>query len=154
MHKRYSLAVLMAIPFMAISTQPAFSQETEHNLTVMDEVVVSESRIEETKREVTANLSIISTEAIEQSSSRDLGELLTEYGLGHIQKYPGALTSVSIRGFRTETHGNDLQGKVLILLDGRRAGTGNAVKIQTKNIERIEIVRGPGAVQYLSLIHI
>jgi len=36
----------------------------------------------------------------------------------------------------------------LILLDGRRAGTGNAAKILTKNIERIEVIRGPGAVQY------
>lgn len=114
----------------------------------MDEVVVTESRIEESKREVTANLSVISKERIEQSSSSDLGELLTEYGLGHIQKYPGALTSIGIRGFRTDSHGNDLQGKVLILLDGRRAGSGNAVKIQTKNIERVEIIRGPGAVQY------
>lgn len=37
---------------------------------------------------------------------------------------------------------------MLILLDGRRAGTGNLAKILTKNVERIEIVRGPGSVQY------
>ena len=46
------------------------------------------------------------------------------------------------------SYGNDLEGYVLILLNGRRAGTGNAAKIMTKNIERIEILRGPASVQY------
>lgn len=148
MNKRYYLPVILCLPLIAVSATTGFTQDTTAKPSMMDEVVVTESRIEETKREVTANLSVISRETIEQSSSSDLGELLTEQGLGHIQKYPGALTAISIRGFRTDTHGNDLQGKVLILLDGRRAGSGNAVKFQTKNIERVEIIRGPGAVQY------
>lgn len=133
---------------IAASGENGFSQETASIPSVMDEVVVTESRMEETKRAVTANLSVISKESIEKSSSSNVGDLLTEYGIGHIQKYPGAQTSIGIRGFRTDTHGNDLQGKVLILLDGRRAGSGNAEKLKTKNIERVEIIRGPGAVQY------
>ncbi len=36
----------------------------------------------------------------------------------------------------------------MILLNGRKAGTGNVAKIMTKNIERIEIIRGPASVQY------
>ena len=35
-----------------------------------------------------------------------------------------------------------------MLLNGRRAGTGNVAMIMTRDIERVEIVRGPGAVQY------
>lgn len=148
MKKRYYLPVMLCLPLMAVSGTESFAADTTGQTTVMDEVVVTESRIEETKREVTSNLSVISRETIDQSASSDLGGLLAELGLGHIQEYPGALTSISIRGFSTDTHGNDLQGQVLILLDGRRAGSGNAVKIQTKNIERVEIIRGPGAVQY------
>ncbi len=148
MCKRNCIAVIFCLPLIVATGEIGFANTTTAETTVMDEVVVTESRIAETKREVTANLSVISRETIEQSASRDLGELLTEIGLGHIQKYPGALTSIGIRGFRTDSHGNDLQGKVLILLDGRRAGSGNAVKIQTENIERVEIIRGPGAVQY------
>ena len=116
--------------------------------TVMDTVVVTEGRVEETKKSVSANISIISREDIEKSPANNLSDLLAEKGLGHMQKYPSGLTSVGIRGFRTDTHGNDLQGKVLILLDGRRGGSGNATKILTKNVERIEVIRGPGAVQY------
>jgi vitamin B12 transporter len=113
-----------------------------------EEMVVTSSRVEEPKKNVTSNITIISSEEIKQSSAQDLGELLAEKSIGHIQKYPGASTTVGIRGFRSETHGIDLRGKVLVLLNGRRIGTGNLAKISTGNIERIEIIRGPAAVQY------
>ncbi|MHB8809259.1 MAG: TonB-dependent receptor plug domain-containing protein [Desulfobulbaceae bacterium] len=135
-----SLALLTAIP----GQQPARAAE----VTTLGEVVVTAGRIEETKKEVTANVTVVSREEIEQAAARTVGDLFAELGLSHIQKYPGSLTSIAIRGFRTETHGNDLQGHVLVLLDGRRVGTGNLAKIFTRNIERIEIIRGPGAVQY------
>lgn len=117
-------------------------------VTMMEEVVVTAGRIEQEKKEVTANVTVVSREQIEQAAARNVGDLFAEMGISHIQKYPGTLTAIAIRGFRTETHGNDLQGHVLVLLDGRRAGTGNMAKILTKNVERIEIIRGPGAVQY------
>ncbi|MBM1003835.1 MAG: TonB-dependent receptor, partial [Desulfofustis sp. PB-SRB1] len=138
---------LLCISLLAVCT-PAAAQQDDAPPTMMDEVVVTESRIEERKRDVSANITTITREDIEQSASRDLGSLLAERGLGHVQKYPGSLTSIGVRGFRTDSHGNDLQGKVLILLDGRRAGTGNATKILTENIERVEVIRGPGSVQY------
>jgi vitamin B12 transporter len=115
---------------------------------MMDEVVVTASRTEESITTVSANITVITRDVIRQSAANNVADLLAEESIGHIQKYPGNLTSVGIRGFRTDTHGNDLQGHVLVLLDGRRAGTGNLAKILTKNIARIEIIRGPGAVQY------
>ena len=123
----------------AASTQPP---------AMMEEVVVTAGRAPESKKDVSSHITVIDREALQQSASRNVGEVLAEKGLGHIQKYPGDLTSIGIRGFRSDTHGNDLQGHVLILLDGRRAGTGNVAKLLTKNVERIEIIRGPGAVQY------
>jgi vitamin B12 transporter len=105
-------------------------------------------RVKEKKKEITSNITIIDEEEIKNSSAKDLGELLTEKGIGHSQRYPGALNAIGIRGFRTETHGNDLEGHVLILVNGRRAGTGNTAKIMTKNIERVEVIRGPASVQY------
>jgi vitamin B12 transporter len=111
-------------------------------------LTITASRVPEKKSEVSANLTVIDREEIERSGAGSVADLIAEKGIGHIQKYPGALTSIGIRGFRTDTTGNDLQGHVLILLDGRRAGTGNLAKIMTKNVERIEIIRGPGGVQY------
>lgn len=117
-------------------------------VSTLEEVVVTAGRVEERRKEVTANITVIGAEEIKRSQARDIGELLAEKSIGHIQKYPGASTSIGIRGFRTETHGNDLKGHVLILLNGRRAGTGNLAKILTKNVERVEIIRGPASVQY------
>lgn len=114
----------------------------------LDAVVVSAGRIEESKKDLTVGVTVIDSEDIERSSANDLGDLLSEKGGIYLRKYPGSLTSIAIRGFRTETHGNDLKGHVLVLLDGRRVATGNVAKIATGNIERVEIIKGSAAVQY------
>jgi len=140
------LAVLFCL---TVLPGPAVAREAAGEApALMDEVVVTAGRVPEEASSVSAALTVIDRAEIESSAARNVGDLLGEQGLGAIRKYPGALTSVSIRGFRTDTHGNDLQGHVLVLLDGRRAGTGNLAKILTDNVERIEIIRGPGAVQY------
>ncbi|MCI5121573.1 MAG: TonB-dependent receptor, partial [Candidatus Electrothrix sp. AUS4] len=90
---------------------------------MLDEVVVTAARTAEPKKEVSAHITVIDREEIEQSGARNVGDLLADKSIGHIHKYPGALTSIGLRGFRTDTHGNDLQGHVLVLLDGRRAGS-------------------------------
>ncbi len=143
MNKKVFLVVMAGL----LSSRGVFAEEQPKNFTG-EEMVVTSSRVEEPKKTVTSNITIISSEDIKQSSAQDLGELLAEKSIGHIQKYPGASTTVGIRGFRSETHGIDLRGKVLVLLNGRRIGTGNLAKIATGNIERIEIIRGPAAVQY------
>jgi len=141
------LAVCMAL-FVPGLSQAEDAQNKKETLSTMEEVVVTAGRVEEKKKEITSNITIINEEEIKISSATDLGDLLAEKGVGHIHKYPGTSTAVGIRGFRTDATGIDLAGKVLILIDGRRSGTGNASKIMTKNIERIEIIRGPGSVQY------
>ena len=140
------LLIFLACLFIA-SSIPVYAQEESDTVT-MEEVVVTAGRVKEKKKEITSNITIIDKEEIKNSSAKDLGELLTEKALGHSQRYPGTLNAIGIHGFRTETHGNDLEGYVLILVNGRRAGTGNSAKISTKNIERVEIIRGPASVQY------
>ncbi len=147
MKKQYTTGLLCTLAVLtsgslSLASEPAAQPE------MMDEVVVTAGRTAQTTQTVSANLMVIDREELDQSTSRNVGDLFAEKGIGHIQKYPGSLTSIGIRGFRTDTHGNDLQGHVLVLLDGRRAGTGNMAKILTRNVERIEIIRGPGAVQY------
>ncbi|RLB39868.1 MAG: TonB-dependent receptor [Deltaproteobacteria bacterium] len=115
---------------------------------VLEQIVVTASRVKEKKKEVTANVTVIDEGEIKNSSAKDLGELLAEKGIGHIYKYPGSLSSVGIRGFRTDFLGRVLESKVLVLVDGRSAGTVNLSAISTKNVERVEIIRGPASVQY------
>ncbi len=141
------LALFALLPQETSADTPAQPSEPSQ-AALLDEVVVTASRGAETRQTLSANVAVIGRTEIDQSPSRNVAELLAEQGLGHIQRYPGALTSVGVRGFRTDSHGNDLQGKVLVLLDGRRAGTGNLAKLATKNVARVEVIRGPGAVQY------
>jgi vitamin B12 transporter len=122
--------------------------DISQSVSSLEEMVVTAGRVEEAKKELTVNVSVIDQEEIQNSTAHNLGDLLAERAGVYIRKYPGALTSVGIRGFRTETHGNDLKGHVLVLLDGRRAGTGNLAKIMTRNVERVEIIKGPASVQY------
>ena len=139
--------VLYTLGLLALAAFPAAAVADNDTLS-MDEMVVTAGRLPESKREVTSNITVVNAEEITNSPARDLGELLAEENIGTVRQQPGSLTTIGIRGFRTESHGNDLQGKVLILLNGRRAGTGNAAHIATENIERVEIVRGPASVQY------
>ncbi|MFH1155954.1 MAG: TonB-dependent receptor [Pseudomonadota bacterium] len=147
---KHTLAGIAAILVVLVSGLQGQASEsaTTPGSTVVDDMVVTESRIQEKKSETTQSITTITQEQISLSAARDLGDLLFENGIGNVRKYPGTLTSISIRGFRTETLGNDLEGKVLILINGRRAGTGNAAKIPAQSIDRIEIIRGPAAVQY------
>ncbi len=144
----FFLTFLLAEGLVAGPLFAGSKQAEKNDPKILKEVVVTASRAKETKRDVTSNVTIITSREIALSPATNVGDLLAEKGIGHIQKYPGGLTSIGIRGFRTETHGNDLMGHVLILVDGRRAGTGNVAKILTKNVEHIEIIRGPASVQY------
>jgi len=141
-------AVLIAAVLMLPALGAAQESSNQQPTTKLDEMVVTAGRIAEPKKFITTNITVIDEQEIQQSSASDLGDLLAQKGIGAIRKYPGNLTTIGIRGFRTDSHGNDLKGHVLILLNGRRAGTGNVAKIMTKNVERIEIIRGPASVQY------
>lgn len=140
-------AMLCAFCFLLLVVAPEGAAENTETMS-MEEMVVTAGRLPEAKRELTSNITVVDEEEITSSPAQDLGELLAEKNIGAVRQQPGSLTTIGLRGFRTESHGNDLQGKVLILLNGRRAGTGNAAQIMTENIERVEIIRGPASVQY------
>ncbi len=140
----FFLVFALAWPFSAVAAR---DQEGAGEYS-LEEVVVTAGRIEQQKKNITSNITVIDRDEIEKSPADNLGDLLAEKGIGHINQYPGALTSFGIRGFRTDSLGRDLLSHVIVLLDGRRANTVNLAKIMTENIERVEIIRGPGAVQY------
>ncbi|MGO7771011.1 TonB-dependent receptor plug domain-containing protein, partial [Rhizobium ruizarguesonis] len=54
----------------------------------------------------------------------------------------------NLRGASTDGQGRDFRSQVLVLVNGRRAGTANLSKLSPSDVERIEIVRGPSSVIY------
>ncbi|WP_319524921.1 TonB-dependent receptor [uncultured Desulfosarcina sp.] len=135
-------SMLLALPVFAEDVD-----STEEEVSKIDTMVVTAGRLEESIEDVTSNITVISEGDIKQSSAHDLGDLLQEQGF-MIREYPNSVVVVDIRGFKTDIYDSDLEGYVLILIDGARSGTGQLNKINIDNVERVEIIRGPGSVQY------
>lgn len=127
--------------------QPIFAAESGKKAT-MDDVVVTGTRTEERAIDVPVKTEVITREKIEMSGALDLGDLIAKYVPGHFKKYSGLLSPIGLRGFQTDTHGQDLNGHILLLVDGHRIGTGNAAKISLDRIERVEITKGPSSALY------
>ena len=141
--------IVMAVLSMAVcaSAGGQGNGKEDSQSRILESMVVTAGRISEKKSDVTTNITVYTREDLEKLSVQDLSDLMVKEGF-MVREYPNAIISVGIRGFRTETHGNDLASHVLILINGRRAGTGNLAKISMENVARIEIIRGPGSVQY------
>lgn len=113
----------------------------------LDKIVVTASKVEQTYRDVPTNITIISSEDIENSNAVEVAELLDMVSSVDIleQGSFGAVRSVHTRG----TSNNQM----LTLIDGRpintpRDGLTDFNQISLSNIERIEIMRGPAATMY------
>ncbi|MGI6655699.1 MAG: TonB-dependent receptor plug domain-containing protein [Desulfobulbus sp.] len=113
-----------------------------------DEMVVTAGRTATREIDTPVATQVIDRERIEMSGVTNVGDLLGKYMTGHYHKYTGMLSPVGLRGFRTDATGLDINGGVLILVDGHRLGTGNAAKIDMDRIERVEIIKGPASALY------
>ena len=147
MKSAIAAAVLVACTFSAGLAGAATGQEEPQ---VLDKVVVTASRIEEKAKNVTQSVTVIPREEIEKNQYQDMSGLLRNYGL-QVDSYTpsSSLSQLSMRGVRSTgmaTHG--LDGQILLLVDGHRVGTDNISMIPLVNVERIEILRGPAAVQF------
>ncbi len=115
----------------------------------LEPVVVTAGRVAEKPTSVTQAMTVIPQEEIKKNQYQNLGGLLRNYGIQVDAYSPNdAAAGVTMRGMRSSVFGDDLQGGVLVLVDGRRTGTSNVGMIPLVNVERIEIIRGPASVQY------
>lgn len=117
----------------------------------MDEVVVTATRFKEKSADKPINVTVITRDDIQHSSARTLPELLSTQAGISMRDYFGnnaASSTVDMRGFGAAAGQN-----TLILLDGRRITDPDLSGVQWAAIpfaaiERIEIMRGSGAVLY------
>ena len=115
------------------------------------EVVVSATRFETPVNDLAINASVITKEEIERSTARNLPDLLrSRAGIMTRDLFGNnaASATVDMRGFGANGSEN-----TLILVDGRRLTDVDRSGVQWSSIplemiERVEILRGSGAVQY------
>ncbi|MEQ6291305.1 TonB-dependent receptor [Vogesella sp. GCM10023246] len=119
-------------------------------VTQLDEVVVTATRVADKASELPANVTVITAADIASSPARTVQELLSTVAGVHVFNRTGspANAEVDLRGFGVTDISN-----TLILVDGIKQNTNdlappNLSGIPLQAIERIEVVRGSGAVAY------
>jgi iron complex outermembrane receptor protein len=138
------MRIAIAVAALVAAAPPAFPQDK-------DAIEVTATRFSEDARRLPASTTVITADDIQKSAARTLPELLQEQ-VGITMKdffgNNGATTSVDLRGY-----GVTGQQNTLILVDGRRFSDIDLTSVQwaaipLAGVERIEILRGTGAVLY------
>jgi hemoglobin/transferrin/lactoferrin receptor protein len=114
----------------------------------IDEIVVSASRFEENKKDVSQKIQVLSAREIQDMNQSSTADVLANSGNVMVQKSQLGGGSPIIRGFETN--------KVLIVVDGVRMNNAiyrgghlqNVLTLDNAIMDRVEIVYGPGSVVY------
>jgi vitamin B12 transporter len=142
---------IIAVALCCIGNGPAWASDGRETAeSALSTVVVTVSRTEESTRGLSIKPDIIDRFEIDNNHSLNLSQLLADHGVLFTSGRTTMMQNApKIRGFgNNQTYGPDTSANVLLLINGRRSGIANFSKFPTKNIERIEIIRGPAAVQY------
>lgn len=141
----YAISTLV-IAATFLSTQFAQAEES------LPEILVTASRFEENSNHVPANIKVITREEIENSSSNNIPEVLSQLGglvvSNNSSEQLGLGASVDMGGY-----GANANSTTLILLDGQRLNPIDSSSVSWESIplgsvQRIEILRGGASVQY------
>src|SRR5690349_7232624 len=112
-------------------------------------IVITATRFPDAKRDLPVGVTVITADDIRKSASSNLGDILAQFGLLQIRDLAGTQNpQLDLRGFGVTGDQN-----TLVLLDGLRLTEADLESAQLsaiplESIERIEIVRGSGAVLY------
>jgi len=126
---------------------PAGGLKTEQ---VFEETVVTASKVAQSPLDAPNSTSIITEQDIRLSGITHIPDLLQRLAGVDTMVVTGAQTEVSLRGFNQR-----ISNKVLVLVNGRSvfvdllgATIWSILSIGVEDIERIEVVRGPGSALY------
>ncbi len=116
---------------------------------LLPEQVVTATAEPAARRELPVFVQVIERREIADSGLATLDDLLTVKTPGTIIKYPGAYTSIRLRGFDSYVSpGANIDAKTLVLVDGNPLGSGNLSLVPLDTVERVEVMSGPGSVLY------
>lgn len=155
---RGRLAIVLALILMLSPITTAWAQEEDFQdfseLSIEDMLntkVVSASKVEQSIMEAPNSIWVIKAQDIRQSGARTIPEALKLAPGVYVAQISGNEWVVTIGGFAQNTFSN----KLLVLVDGVTVYqtvdgrvTWNQIPVTIDEVERIEVVRGPGGVTY------
>ncbi len=115
----------------------------------LDEVVVTASRVEEKVKETPATINIVTSEELDEIKFRNPAEVLNRLPGIYTHDFGGESELTSIR---VPTH--FVNGYTMVLVDGipttsyGSGSSGQIADLNNRNIERIEVVKGPSSALY------
>ena len=127
----------------------AFAADADSSAVVIDEVVVTATRMAEPLSKASASIAVVTAEEIAARGATRLDEVLQDVvGLHVVSSGPrGSLSSASIRGSEA--------AQVLVLIDGVRLNSPqygqfdlNQLPVAVNEIERVEVLRGAASALY------
>lgn len=117
---------------------------------VYEETVVTASRGAQSPLEAPSSTTILTRQDVRLSGITKIPELLRRVAGADVMQITGGDTNVSLRGFNGR-----LSNKILVLVNGRSVQNDilgstfwDSLTIDVDQIERIEVVRGPGSALY------
>lgn len=151
----------MTVAFRSVSARPAFSNYrlatavasvsavlsasvSAQQLGMIEEVVVTAAKREQTLQEVPVAASVVTSESIEQAQVLDIKDLQTLVPSLRVTQLQGsAQTNFIIRGFGNGANNAGIEPSVGVFIDGvYRSRVGSALADLPK-LERVEVLRGP-----------
>src|SRR5450830_1475213 len=137
--KKSTIASLISLAF----TTPVFAAENIN----LDDVVVTASRVSQSRESVLGDVTVINQEEIERAGAGSITDLLKSQSGIQINTSGGAGSAASV--FLRGTNSDHL----IVLIDGLRInsatlGTTSFENIPLSQIEKIEILRGPASSLY------
>jgi len=127
---------------------PPDDAKTDRLPTLHEEVVVTGSASREPVSSLASTVQVIDEASIERSTSKTVTDLLAELGVAFLGKWTPAQTSLNLRGGQNDPQGRDFRSQVVVLINGRRAGTSNLSKLSVDDLRRIEVLRGASSLLY------
>ncbi|MDR1042060.1 MAG: TonB-dependent receptor [Deltaproteobacteria bacterium] len=153
MSGRYLAVAAAALTAAALAMPAPVAAQSQRELSAegfLDMLVVTASRTLERIRDVPQNVEVITEEEIRSSGASDLTDIMEEHGIQITYQYARNYGNdeLSMRGFVTSTHGNDIMSGIQVLLNGRRVGLDSLSIMGIDAVDHIEIIHGPGSVMY------
>ena len=139
------------LSYHKFSALKSFIQDTiflSPKSTSLNEVVISASKFQQSKKEVSQNIISINSKEVQISNPQTSADLLSNSGRVFVQKSQQGGSSPVIRGFEAS--------RVLLVVDGIRLNNAiyraghlqNVITVDQNLLERIEVLYGPSSTLY------